>query len=101
MAASTDAVAVRPVRRGNRCQAHRGRRMLTPYPEAVPRGSGAAAGDTVHAGGRRRSTDRATEGPDMTTTPQLATEQQPTGSLSQRASDHLWMHFTRHSTYAE
>src|SRR4051794_41970746 len=37
----------------------------------------------------------------MTTTPQLATEQQPTGSLSQRASDHLWMHFTRHSTYAE
>src|SRR4051794_2270580 len=37
----------------------------------------------------------------MTTTPQLATEQQPTGSLSRRASDHLWMHFTRHSTYAE
>ncbi len=37
----------------------------------------------------------------MTTTPQLATEQQPTGSLSQRASDHLWMHFTRHSTYGE
>src|SRR4051794_41815119 len=37
----------------------------------------------------------------MTTTPQLATESQPTGSLSQRAADHLWMHFTRHSTYAE
>jgi hypothetical protein len=39
--------------------------MLTPYPEAVPRGSGAAAGDTVHtvhAGGRRRPTDRATKG---------------------------------------
>src|SRR5919205_1670583 len=36
----------------------------------------------------------------MTTTPQLATEQ-PGGSLSQRAADHLWMHFTRHSTYAE
>src|SRR4051794_36772073 len=44
MVASTDAVAVWPVCRGNRCQAHRGRRMLTPYPEAVPRGSGAAAG---------------------------------------------------------
>src|SRR3712207_4908823 len=42
-----------------------------------------------------------TEGPRMTTTPQLATEQQPAGSLSQRASDHLWMHFTRHSTYGE
>jgi adenosylmethionine-8-amino-7-oxononanoate aminotransferase len=37
----------------------------------------------------------------MTTTPQFATEQQPASSLSQRASDHLWMHFTRHSTYAE
>src|SRR4051794_16916653 len=37
----------------------------------------------------------------MTTTPQPATEQQPTGSLSRRAADHLWMHFTRHSTYAE
>ena len=37
----------------------------------------------------------------MTTTPQLATEQAPTGSLAQRASDHLWMHFTRHSTYTE
>src|SRR5919205_6828 len=36
----------------------------------------------------------------MTTTPQLATEH-PAGSLSQRASDHLWMHFTRHSTYSE
>jgi adenosylmethionine-8-amino-7-oxononanoate aminotransferase len=35
----------------------------------------------------------------MTTTPQLATESG--GSLSSRAADHLWMHFTRHSTYAE
>ena len=42
-----------------------------------------------------------TEGRQMTTTPQLATEQQPAGSLSQRASDHLWMHFTRHSTLQE
>src|SRR6476469_3125383 len=36
----------------------------------------------------------------MTTTPQLATEPGD-GSLSRRAADHLWMHFTRHSTYAE
>jgi adenosylmethionine-8-amino-7-oxononanoate aminotransferase len=36
----------------------------------------------------------------MTTTPQFA-EEHPGGSLSQRASDHLWMHFTRHSTYGE
>jgi adenosylmethionine-8-amino-7-oxononanoate aminotransferase len=36
----------------------------------------------------------------MTTTPQLATESGG-GSLSSRAADHLWMHFTRHSTYAE
>ena len=34
----------------------------------------------------------------MTTTPQLATEG-AAGSLSGRAADHLWMHFTRHSTY--
>ncbi|MDQ1663841.1 MAG: hypothetical protein QOJ68_3821 [Blastococcus sp.] len=34
----------------------------------------------------------------MTTTPQLATDQAG-GSLSDRAADHLWMHFTRHSTY--
>src|SRR4051812_31999399 len=36
----------------------------------------------------------------MTTTPQLATESGD-GSLSKRAADHLWMHFTRHSTYTE
>jgi adenosylmethionine-8-amino-7-oxononanoate aminotransferase len=38
----------------------------------------------------------------MTTTPQLATEDavdQAGASLSRRAADHLWMHFTRHSTY--
>ena len=36
----------------------------------------------------------------MTTTPQLATEGTvDKGSLSDRAADHLWMHFTRHSTY--
>jgi adenosylmethionine-8-amino-7-oxononanoate aminotransferase len=38
----------------------------------------------------------------MTTTPQLATEgavDQAGASLSSRAADHLWMHFTRHSTY--
>ena len=34
----------------------------------------------------------------MTTTPQQATESHA-GSLSSRAADHLWMHFTRHSTY--
>jgi adenosylmethionine-8-amino-7-oxononanoate aminotransferase len=34
----------------------------------------------------------------MTITPQLATDS-PAGSLSRRASDHLWMHFTRHSAY--
>src|SRR6476646_2541398 len=36
----------------------------------------------------------------MTTTPQLATDGAvDQGSLSDRAADHLWMHFTRHSTY--
>ncbi|MGZ4642519.1 MAG: aspartate aminotransferase family protein [Blastococcus sp.] len=37
----------------------------------------------------------------MTTTPQFATEPEPatSGSLARRASEHLWMHFTRHSTY--
>jgi adenosylmethionine-8-amino-7-oxononanoate aminotransferase len=39
----------------------------------------------------------------MTTTPQFATEPGPAtpGSLSHRASEHLWMHFTRHSTYEQ
>jgi adenosylmethionine-8-amino-7-oxononanoate aminotransferase len=36
----------------------------------------------------------------MTTTPQLATEPE-TSALARRATEHLWMHFTRHSTYAE
>jgi adenosylmethionine-8-amino-7-oxononanoate aminotransferase len=36
----------------------------------------------------------------MTTTPQLVPEPDA-GSLSQRAADHLWMHFTRHSTYTD
>jgi len=39
----------------------------------------------------------------MTTTPQFATEPEPasSGSLARRASEHLWMHFTRHSTYEQ
>src|SRR3954467_3825531 len=92
MAASTDAVAVWPLRRGNRCQAHRGRRMLTPYPEAVPRGAGAARGGPGPTRGPPRA-DGAPQpgsaGPQaavaapptarprdriMTTTPQLARE---------------------------
>jgi len=36
----------------------------------------------------------------MTTTPQLPTEP-PGGPWGKRASDNLWMHFTRHSTYEE
>jgi len=36
----------------------------------------------------------------MTTTPQYVTEA-GTDSLAERARDHLWMHFTRHSTYAD
>jgi adenosylmethionine-8-amino-7-oxononanoate aminotransferase len=45
--------------------------------------------------------DRATKGPaTMTTTPQPATEPHA-GSLSRRAADHLWLHFSRHSVYEE
>jgi adenosylmethionine-8-amino-7-oxononanoate aminotransferase len=36
----------------------------------------------------------------MTTTPQLPTEPQG-GPYGKRANEHLWMHFTRHSTYEE
>jgi adenosylmethionine-8-amino-7-oxononanoate aminotransferase len=36
----------------------------------------------------------------MTTTPQLPTESQA-GPYGKRATDNLWMHFTRHSTYEE
>jgi adenosylmethionine-8-amino-7-oxononanoate aminotransferase len=36
----------------------------------------------------------------MTTTPQYVTESGP-DSLADRARDHLWMHFTRHSVYHE
>ncbi len=36
----------------------------------------------------------------MTTTPQYVTESGP-DALADKARDHLWMHFTRHSTYYE
>ncbi len=36
----------------------------------------------------------------MTTAEQFVTEE-PAGDLAARARDHLWMHFTRHSSYAE
>jgi adenosylmethionine-8-amino-7-oxononanoate aminotransferase len=36
----------------------------------------------------------------MTTTPQLFSEPEP-DALADRARDHLWMHFTRHSTYED
>jgi adenosylmethionine-8-amino-7-oxononanoate aminotransferase len=36
----------------------------------------------------------------MTTTPQTFAETEP-DALADRARDHLWMHFTRHSTYEE
>jgi adenosylmethionine-8-amino-7-oxononanoate aminotransferase len=36
----------------------------------------------------------------MTATPQPVPEQ-PAGPVSQRAGDHLWLHFTRHGAYAD
>src|SRR5690348_6377034 len=50
---------------------------------------------------RGHRTDHRTRGSTtMTTTPQPMTEPE-TSSYARRATEHLWMHFTRHSTYEQ